>query len=603
MLAAICLVAFPSGPFLAHDPPGDAPSDYLSFSSSSDLFVVVSSDIASNDHLGRSLAIDGPFAVSGSRYAEHSGAVLTGAAYVFESQGLNWVERQKLIGPDPQDQDLFGHDVAISGDTLLVSARNDDVGGVIDAGSVYVFVREGAEWVLETQLIAPDAEDFDAFGVSVTVEGDRAVVGATFDDDFGQTDMGSVYVFLREGGQWALEAKLTPSDGDAGDDFGRDIALQGDHLVVGAPRHDGSAAGQTGAAYVFERVEGQWVETAKLITPDALSGDLIGKSVAIDGNTILLGVALDDQQGVIDRGSVAVYVLSEGVWSPEAKLLASDARAGDEFGHDIDLDGDRAAIGANQADLGAVENAGSVYLFERAGSSWSEGSKVTAAVPGPIENFGSKVVFAEAALVVGAPHQNPDGLFQAGALQVFPFEADCNGNGIDDVDELVLEASLDCNQNWILDSCDLAAGTALDLDGDGTLDSCQPFAIDGATLSIAAGGTLGLTLDAGSEGAGEYYVVLGSFSGVSPGLSINGQSLPLNLDAYFLLTLQGSGPIDPGLGFLDAEGQAAAALTVPGGLIAPTAAGQVVQHAFATVDPMTAVVTFASNAIPTELVP
>ncbi|MEO0653035.1 MAG: FG-GAP repeat protein, partial [Planctomycetota bacterium] len=372
-LAASLPFVFPAPALSApHDPPGQRPSSTLSFSSSSDLFVVTSSDITSSDHFGRSLDVDGSIALVGSRYAAHSGVILSGAAYVFEQHGLNWVETHKLIPPDPADQDLFGHDVAVSGDTLLISARNDDLGAVVDAGSAYVFVKDGADWTLQAHLMAPDADAFDAFGISVDIDGDRAVVGAALNDEFGQEDVGAAYVFSREAGVWTFEAKLMASDGADGDTFGRGVAVWGETIAVGAPRHDSLGLERAGAVYVFDRLDGAWSESAKLVAPDAMPGDDLGDALVLEGDTLLVGASLDDHQGQLDVGSVGVFVRADGTWMPQAKLLASDGIAGDQFGHYMALDGDRAAVGASQARVGLVEQAGSAYQFERVGGQWTE---------------------------------------------------------------------------------------------------------------------------------------------------------------------------------------------------------------------------------------
>ena len=122
--------------------------------------------------------------------------------------------------------------VAIAGDTIVVGAWLDDDNGT-DSGSAYVFTRTGTTWTEQAKLTASDGAADDQFGISVAIAGDTIVVGAYRDDDNG-TDSGSAYVFTRTGTTWTQQAKLTASDGAADDQFGSSVAIAGDTIVVGA---------------------------------------------------------------------------------------------------------------------------------------------------------------------------------------------------------------------------------------------------------------------------------------------------------------------------------------------------------------------------------
>ncbi len=564
---------------------------------------LTASDAALNDHFGRSLAVAGNTALMGSRYDGHSGSDLAGSGYIFVRNGSSWLEQAKLIASDAEFADLFGHSVAIFGDTAILGARNDDHSGLTDAGSAYIFVRNGTSWTEQAKLTANDAEAFDHFGICVDIEGDTAVVGASFDDHAGGIDAGSAYVFVRSGTRWSLQAKLTAGDAAALDLFGWSAALAGDRLVLGAPLDDHAGGISAGSAYVFERAGTSWSLQAKLVANDAEAGDQFGNSATLSGDTAVLGAPRDDHAGGINSGSAYVFLANGANWSQQAMLTPNDAAANDDFGHTVTLKGDTAIVGSPQDEFSGLIRAGSAYAFVRVGTSWSEQVKFTASDAALGDNFGSSVALSGPSVLIGAPHDDLGREADAGSVHVYLLETDCNGNGVPDAQDLASGISADCNNNLIPDECDLAAGTSLDLDAEGTPDECQPFSANGASLSISAGGTIEFALHAGPIHAGGLFIVLGSVSGTAPGVAVDGQVLPLNPDAYLLLTLSGGGPLHNGIGLVDGSGSASAFLAIPPGLLAPVLAGLVVQHAYAVADPVSLVVTLTSNPIPTILLP
>jgi hypothetical protein len=202
------------------------------------------------------VAIDGDTAVVGA-FWDNVGANSTeqGSAYVFTRSGSNWTQQAHLTASDGAATDYFGISVAISGDTAVVGAWNDDIGGNTDQGSAHVFVRSGTIWGAQAKLTASDGAATDSFGVSVAINGDTVVVGAYVDDVEGNTDHGSAYVFTRSGTNWMEQAKLTASDGAAEDDFGISAAIDGDTVVVGAfgdDIGDSPAHPNQGSVYVYE---------------------------------------------------------------------------------------------------------------------------------------------------------------------------------------------------------------------------------------------------------------------------------------------------------------------------------------------------------------
>jgi uncharacterized repeat protein (TIGR01451 family) len=302
----------------------------------------------------------------------------------------------KLAASDAAANDFFGASVAISGDTAVVGADSDNFAGS-RFGSAYVFVRSGSTWTQQAKLTASDASAGDRFGWSVGISGDTVVVGAYLDDDAGESS-GSAYVFVRSGTGWTEQAKLTASDASAGDVFGLSVAISGDRVVVGAPEDNAAGTG-SGSAYVFVRSGPSWAEQTKLTASDAAADDFFGTSVAISGDTVMVGAYLDDDAGS-SSGSAYVYVRSGSTWTQQTKLTASDAEAGDEFGISVAIVGDTIVVGANES-FGSSDP-GSAYVYVRSGTSWTEQTKLTASDAAPFDVFGRSVAISDGTVVVGA---------------------------------------------------------------------------------------------------------------------------------------------------------------------------------------------------------
>jgi hypothetical protein len=287
------------------------------------------------------------------------------AAMALPAQGqCDPQEAAHLFASDGAESDYFGWSVAISGDTAVVGNSDDDAPGGTDAGSAFVFVRSGGVWTQQAHLFASDAEEFDYFGSSVAISGDTAVVVAPNDDTPGGTDAGSAFVFVRRGGVWTEQAHLFASDGAAGDFFARSIAISGDTVVAGTTRDDTPGGGDAGSAYVFVRRGGVWTEQAHLFAYDGAAGDSFGRSVAISGDTAVVGASNDDTAGGTDAGSAYVFVRSGGVWTQRGHLFAYDGAADDLFGFAVAISGDTVVVGAWLDDSPGGTDAGSAYIFE-----------------------------------------------------------------------------------------------------------------------------------------------------------------------------------------------------------------------------------------------
>jgi hypothetical protein len=270
----------------------------------------------------------------------------------------------KLLASDSAESDWFGHAVSISGDVALVGAELDGDKGTY-SGAAYVFRWNGSAWAEEDKLLAPDGLRYDFFGFSVSISGDVALVGAYGDDDSG-TDAGAAYVFRWNGESWEEEDKLLASDGAAGDQFGHAVSISGNVALVGASWDDNNYT-DSGAAYVFRWNGSSWEEEDKLLASDGAAGDQFGHAVSISGNVALVGAYLDDDSGT-DAGAAYVFRWNGSSWLEEQKLLASDGDANDRFGSSVSISGDVALVGAFWDDDNSTD-AGAAYLFKIVDSS------------------------------------------------------------------------------------------------------------------------------------------------------------------------------------------------------------------------------------------
>jgi hypothetical protein len=294
--------------------------------------------------------------------------------------------------------------VSISGETAIVGAQNEDEKGT-NSGSAYIFERVGGSWSEKAKLTASDGEDSDYFGNAVSISGDRAIVGAQYEDEKG-TNSGSAFIFERVGGSWSQKAKLTASDGDDLDYFGYSVSISGDTAIVGAHREDQNGA-DVGSAYIFERDAGSWSELTKLTASDGSDGDNFGYSVSISGDAAIVGAIYEDASGLYS-GSAYIFERDGGSWSEKAKLTASDGEHFDHFGNSVSISGDRAIVGAHYEDENGPDS-GSAYIFERDGGSWSELTKLTASDGAHSDHFGVSVSISGDTSIVGASSDNAPG--------------------------------------------------------------------------------------------------------------------------------------------------------------------------------------------------
>ncbi|HJT27177.1 MAG TPA: FG-GAP repeat protein [Pyrinomonadaceae bacterium] len=268
----------------------------------------------------------------------------------------------------------------------------------------------------DQKLTASDGEAFDLFGRPVAVSGSTIVVGAPFDNIGANDNQGSAYVFNRQGGSWVETQKLTASDGATFDLFGLSVAISGSTIVVGSEGDDIGGNLEQGSAYVFRRQGGSWIETQKLTVSDGASGDSFGSSVAVSGSTIVVAAILGDVGANQDQGSAHVFDLHGGSWVETQRLTASDGATFDQFGTSIAVSGSTIVVGAPFAEIGPTFEEGAAYVFNHQGGSWVETQKLIVSDPGVFDLFGQSVAVSGSIIVVGRPI---GGNFDQGSAHVF----------------------------------------------------------------------------------------------------------------------------------------------------------------------------------------
>ncbi|MGC1378571.1 MAG: hypothetical protein WA821_20235 [Anaerolineales bacterium] len=414
-----------------------------------------------------------------------------------------------LKASNPGENDNFGAVIAISGDTLAVGAPyeasnatgiNGDQAdnSAYGAGAVYVFTRSGSAWSQQAYIKASNAEAGDHFGAAVAISGDTLVVGAYGESskasgvngdqaDNSAYEAGAAYVFTRSGSDWSQQAYLkasNPEGGDAvnwidGDMFGASVAISGDTLVVGATGEDSNAsgvngdqtnnlAGSSGAAYVFARSGSVWSQQAYLKASNTEQWDWFGASIALDGDTLVVGATGEDSNATgvngdqadnsaSDSGAAYVFTRNGSDWSQQAYLKASNpdggnpsSGGGDLFGEAIALSGDTLLVGAPGEDSSATGvngdqtdnsayNSGAAYVFTRSATTWSQQAYIKASNTGGGElvtrqggdMFGSAAAISGDRLIVGAPGESSaatgvngdqgDGDFSSGSGAAYVF--------------------------------------------------------------------------------------------------------------------------------------------------------------------------------------
>jgi hypothetical protein len=197
-------------------------------------------------------------------------------------------------------------------------------------------------WVQTQKVTADDGEQFNQFGWSVALEGSTAMVGAIGATVGGNSAKGAVYVFTESGGTWSQTQKFSSDDGVAGDSFGWSIALDGNTALIGTGFVTINGNEFQGAAYFFDGSTGTWTETQKITPSNGAEFDFFGLAVALIGNTALVGADGAGSDPFSNQGATYAFTNSGGTWNETQQLLADDGQSADSFGESVAFDGNTA---------------------------------------------------------------------------------------------------------------------------------------------------------------------------------------------------------------------------------------------------------------------
>lgn len=264
----------------------------------------------------------------------------------------------------------------------------------------------------QAALTAPTPQQGEYMGFAVALDGDTALVGAP-----GPTSLasGGAYIFVRSAGAWTLQATLTPDDGVAGDQFGVSVALDGDTAVVGSYYHTTARGMFSGSAYVFTRSGTTWTQQAKLAPDQGRSSDHFGNAVAVDSDTVVVGAIAQDVGSAVDAGRAYAFKRSAGIWTQEARFVLPDPATADDFGCAVAVDGNTALIGAQYRLLPGQQHPGAVYVYARSSGAWSLQQMLTAFTPQDGELFGCAVALDGDRALIGAERHDKWSQIQRGA--------------------------------------------------------------------------------------------------------------------------------------------------------------------------------------------
>lgn len=387
--------------------------------------IAPTSSLEAGDQFGYAVVIDGDTLACGVPFDDQGlfpSTADVGRVFVYTRTGTTWTQRAQLTEAVPDEDRRFGGALALDGDTLVIGTPTDN----LPSNFVSVFVRTGGltgSWAEQTTLSNPGGPAA-YFGVAVAISGETLFAGARGDGTGRFLGCGLARVYTRAGGPtgtWSQQAVLGEFDdlSAANDDLSRDIASDGEWLVIGCPDDDNYNGVDAGSVYVYRYEGGNWVFWTRLYASDGQAGDRFGRSVSVGTDTIAIGASADDDRS-LNGGSVYVYTLTSDTWIIQQKILPSTAQFAGSFGSSVSLSGDTLAIGAPQS-VGALPSGthGVVQVFTRSGTVWSLQASLDPGGLTTADSFGGKVVLVGDLLAIAATNADAMSAIDAGAVYFY----------------------------------------------------------------------------------------------------------------------------------------------------------------------------------------
>lgn len=329
---------------------------------------------------------------------------------VYVRTGASWSLQAQLVSPDNDPSDFFGDAVAVDGERIVVGAPDR----LSASGAAHVFVRSGASWTREATLRASDPAGNARFGDAVAIDGNTIVIGAL---GYSQS-RGAVYVFVRSGASWGQQQRLTLVNGNVNDRLGLAVGIDGDLVIAGAPGRDGLVSDQ-GAAYIWRRSGVSWTLESTLVRASPASGDRLGSAVDVGADVAVVGAPDAEAAGAADAGLVLTWQRTLGGWQAQPELESPETSTGAQFGSALVLDGGRLLIGAPGDDVAGDNLRGSAELYLLDGGSWLRRQRVILEGGGPEDQFGSALALGGNIAGVTAPGTATNGQTLAGAAYAY----------------------------------------------------------------------------------------------------------------------------------------------------------------------------------------
>ena len=353
---------------------------------------VQASDAASAGNFGRSVSV-----------SDNTASILgIEGTYIFTRSGTTWSQQQKIQPSDHStNKGPWGmYETDLDGETCVIGYKGGTETSLSNnnTGTAYVFTRSGTTWSQQQKLFHPNGRQYDYFGENMQLDGDNLIVSAHYEphNSGGSYDnAGAVYIWTRSGTTWTQQQRLEASDKAASDIFGSSVAIDGDTCVIGAQQEDAGGS-NAGAAYVFTRSGTTWSQQQKLVASDAAASDNFGTSVGISGDTLVVGT--------FNAGAAYVFTRSGTTWSQQQILTGSDATGtSDYFGKNVRIFEDTIMVTATGNT--SFSGKGAAYIFTRSGTTWTQDKRLEASDAASAD-YNDEIDFSGGTVVMGANGSN-----------------------------------------------------------------------------------------------------------------------------------------------------------------------------------------------------
>lgn len=336
-------------------------------------------------------------------------ALLTGPAWA-DADALLSAQPEILVRAEAQERHSFGSAIALNGDIAAVGAPGAD-GPTEDAGAVYLYKRGADGWQELDTLSLENVGVGASLGNSVDLEEGWLAAGASGL----QSGRGAVYLYREAGGVWQEQARLLPpaTDGNGFASFGSALDLDAGTLAAGGPGHDGESK-DAGLVMVYRLTDaGSWSEGTPLLPDAPVAGERFGSDVALDGERLLVGAA-----GVDDAEAAYLFEYRSGAWQQVARLTEELGESGGGYGAAVALQGDTALVGARRAPGDSGESEGAVFVYTLRDGTWSRQDVLYSHAPARGDQFGAALALDDRIALVAAPRDDAVA-DDAGAVFVF----------------------------------------------------------------------------------------------------------------------------------------------------------------------------------------